>query len=94
MHWRKSLVWKIEVAKTATKQLKKLDQLAQKRILFFLRGKLEGTNNPRLYGKALRGDKIDLWHYRVGDYRLICKIDDDIVTVLVLVVGHRKEIYN
>lgn len=93
MRWRKNLAWKIEITKTAVKQLKKLDKTMQKRILFFLRERVEKTDDPRLYGKALHGDKIGLWRYRVGDYRLICNIDDDIVTVLVLCVGHRKEVY-
>ena len=48
---------------------------------------------PRYQGKALRGKKADLWRYRVGDYRIICPLQDDIVTVLVLAMGHRKEIY-
>ncbi len=93
MRWRKNLAWKIEITRTATRQIKKLDKAVQKRILSFLRVKLEKTSNPRLYGKALQGEKVNLWRYRVGDYRLICKINDDIVTVLVLSVGHRKEIY-
>lgn len=87
------MTWKIEITKTATKQIKKLDKTEQKRILTFLQSKLEKTSNPRLYGKALQGEKINLWRYRVGDYRLICKINDGVVTVLVLGVGHRKKIY-
>lgn len=66
--------------------------VAQKRIIFFLRTK-ETCHNPRQQGKALRGDKAELWRYRVGDYRIICQIEDEVVTVLVLGVGHRKEVY-
>lgn len=87
------MAWKIEITKSATKQMQKLDKAIQRRIVSFLREKLEKTNNPRSYGKALQGEKISLWRYRVDDYRLICKINDDIVTVLVLAVGHRKEVY-
>lgn len=93
MSWRKNLVWKIEIAQTAAKQIQKLDKETQRRIISFLRNKLENTSNPRLYGKALKFEKAGLWRYRVGDYRLICEIKDEIVTVLVLCVGHRKKIY-
>ena len=87
------MTWKIKVAKTAIKQLKKIDKTAQKRIVTFLKTKLETTKNPRQYGKALRGKKGELWRYRVGDYRLICSIEDKTVTILVLTLGHRKEVY-
>ena len=87
------MAWKIKISTTATKQLKKLDKNAKQRIITFLRDKIECTNNPRIYGKALKGEKADLWRYRVGDYRLICHICDNSITVLVLAVGHQKEIY-
>ena len=54
---------------------------------------LAGNPNPRLSGKALKGEKGELWRYRVGDYRLICQLQDAYCIVLVLVVGHRKEVY-
>jgi mRNA interferase RelE/StbE len=59
----------------------------------FLRERLEPAINPRQCGKPLRGEKRDLWRYRVGDYRLTCDIQDEKVIVLVLEVGHRKDIY-
>ncbi len=83
---------KIEISQTAVRQLKKLDKVVQKRILSFLR-KLGQSNQPRIQGKALKGDKSTLWRYRVNDYRLICHIIDETVTVLVLAIGHRKDIY-
>lgn len=85
--------WKVEVSRTAEKQISKLDRVAQSAIIKFLRRKLDGAENPRQWGKPLRGDKKDLWRYRVGDYRLICDVQYGRVTVLVLEVAHRKEAY-
>jgi mRNA interferase RelE/StbE len=87
------LAWRIEITRTATKQITKLGQQAQKSILRFLRGRLAGTDNPRQWGRALQGEKRGLWRYRVGDYRLICDIQDQKITILVLELGHRKEVY-
>ncbi len=87
------MAWIVNVTKTAAKQIKKLDRTAQKRILSFLNTKVENSKNPRKQGKALRGKHEELWRYRVGDYRLICKIEDNTLTVLLLAVGHRKEVY-
>lgn len=84
--------WQIEIKKSAAKQIQKLDAVVQKRIVSFL-GQLATSVNPRLSGKALKGEKGELWRYRVGDYRLICQLQDSQMIVLVLVVGHRKEVY-
>ena len=81
------------ISKTAAKQFKKLDKTAQKRILTFLHEKVENAANPRAQGKALRGKHGELWRYRIGDYRVICNIDDDTITLLVLAIGHRKTVY-
>jgi mRNA interferase RelE/StbE len=87
------LAWRIEITRTATKQITKLDQQAQKSILRFLRERLAGADNPRQWGRALQGEKRGLWRYRVGDYRLICDIQDQKITILVLELGHRKDVY-
>jgi mRNA interferase RelE/StbE len=87
------LVWTVEITRTAEKQIKKLDAPAQESIVRFLRDRLKSVENPRQWGKPLRGDKKGLWRYRVGDYRLICDIQDERITVLVLEVAHRKDIY-
>lgn len=87
------MAWTINISATAVKQLKKLDKTAQKRIVSFLHTKIEVTHNPRQQGKALKGDKGGLWRYRLGDYRIICQIQDEIITLLVLEVGHYKEVY-
>lgn len=85
--------WRIEITRTAEKQITKLDRGAQKSILRFLRERVAGAEDPRQLGKALQGEKRGLWRYRVGDYRLICDIQGERVTVLVLEVGHRKDVY-
>ena len=85
--------WKIEITRGAEKQIKKLDRAAQAAILRFLRERLQSAENPRQLGKPLQGEKGGLWRYRVGDYRLICDIQDRKITVLVLRVGHRKDVY-
>jgi mRNA interferase RelE/StbE len=87
------LVWTIEITRTAERQIKRLDRPAQKSIVRFLRERLKSAENPRQWGKPLHGDKQGLWRYRVGDYRLICDIQDEKITVLVLEVGHRKDVY-
>jgi len=85
--------WRIEITRTATKQITKLDRQAQESILKFLRERLSQADDPRQWGKALQGEKRGLWRYRVGDYRLICDIQDARITILVLELGHRKDIY-
>ena len=88
-----SKVWRIEITQTAEKQITKLSRSVQKSIQRFLRERLTPAVNPRQWGKPLQGEKRGLWRYRVGDYRLICDIQDEKVVVLVLRVGHRKDIY-
>jgi len=91
------LEWKLSFLPKEQKQLQSLDALAQKRILKFLHERLlaspDPSFDPRTLGKALTGELEGLWRYRVGDYRLICRIEDWAVTILVLEIGHRREIY-
>ena len=87
------MAWRIEITRTATKQITKLDHRAQGSILRFLRERLSHADNPRQWGRALQGEKRGLWRYRVGDYRLICDIQDEKITILVLELGHRKDVY-
>jgi mRNA interferase RelE/StbE len=87
------LAWRIEITRTAEKHIAKLDRVAQKSIYHFLRDRLAPSENPRQWGKPLHGEKRGLWRYRVGDFRLICDIQDEQITVLGLEVGHRKEIH-
>jgi mRNA interferase RelE/StbE len=86
------LTWKIKWEDFAVKQLRKLDKQIEKRVISYL--KKVALENPRQQGKPLSGDKPRLWRYRMGEYRIICRIMDDELIVLVIAVGHRKEIYN
>jgi len=88
------MAWKIELSATAARELDKLDAPQAKRILKFLKERLSPLENPRSIGQALRGSEFgEFWKYRVGDYRLICRIEDDRLLILVLRVGHRREVY-
>lgn len=87
------MAWKIEIDKKALKGIAALDKSIQKRLMFFLRDRLAKIENPRSIGEALQGQLRKFWKYRVGDYRLVCRIEDKTVTVLVLRVDHRKEVY-
>lgn len=78
----------------ALKELKKLDRRTAFFITGWVRKNLEGCENPRLRGKALSANRRGQWRYRVGDYRLIAEIQDDKVVVLILTVGHRREVYD
>lgn len=87
------MAWKIEYAGTARKQLRKLDKAMARRILDFMDERVAASDDPRLVGKALKGPLGDLWSYRVGDFRILCDIQDGKLIVLVLQVGNRREVY-
>lgn len=78
----------------AKKQLKKMDKYVALFILKEMQKTLNNIENPRYIGKALTGNKKGLWRYRVGDYRVICHIDDTSLIILALEIGHRKSIYH
>ena len=88
------MAWKIEIDPTADHELSKLDRQAAKRIIKFLHKRIAPLEDPRIIGEALKGSHLgDFWKYRVGDYRVIVHIEDDVLLVLVLRVGHRKSVY-
>ncbi|MGD0097379.1 MAG: type II toxin-antitoxin system RelE/ParE family toxin [Terracidiphilus sp.] len=87
------MVWKIDYAETAKKQLRKLGKPVARRILDFMDERVAPSDDPRAMGKALKGPLGELWRYRVGDYRVICDIQDRVLTVLVLQIGNRREVY-
>jgi len=85
------MAWKIEFARSAEKELSKIESQATRRILRFLKERV--ANDPRSVGEPLKGELSEFWRYRVGDYRLYATIQDEQVTVLVVKVGHRREVY-
>jgi mRNA interferase RelE/StbE len=87
------MTWKIEFDNRARKELRKFDAETQSRILKWLRQTIATVDNPRRTGKALKGRLRGLWRYRVGNYRLICQIQDEHVMVLVVRVSHRGSVY-
>ena len=88
------MVWIIKFDPRAKKELKKLDRSVQQRILTYLKNKVAVEENPRRFGANLKGDKSGLWRYRIGNYRVICQLIDENMTVLVVKVGHRKAVYD
>ena len=85
--------YKILFDRNADKQLKKIDKTQQRIIVNWITKNLENTNDPRVFGKTLKGNLKDYWRYRVGDYRIIAEINDDEVKILIIEIGHRKDIY-
>jgi mRNA interferase RelE/StbE len=85
------LGYKIEIKASAKKELARLDRQMQRRLLVFL-SELGDVENPRISGIAMQGGER-AWRYRVGDYRMIAEIDDDIITIYIIKIGHRREVY-
>lgn len=75
------------------KEFRKLDKYTQKMIRGWIDKNLVGTSNPRIHGKGLTANRSGQWRYRIGDYRLICQIEDNELIILALTVGHQREIY-
>jgi mRNA interferase RelE/StbE len=87
-------IWRVEFDRAAARDLRKLGAEAQRIILRYLRTRIATAEDPRRFGKPLLGDLKGLWRYRVGDYRIVAKIEDDRFVVLVVTVGHRREVYD
>lgn len=87
------MAWTIEYADAARKQLRKLDRATAQRIDRYLAERVAPLDDPRALGKALSGPLGELWRYRVGDYRVIVELRQNVLTVLVLRIGHRREVY-
>jgi mRNA interferase RelE/StbE len=88
------LAWQISLSASAEKQLGKLDRPVARRILTFLRERVAPLDDPRAIGEALRGSDLgEFWKYRVGDWRLICEIQDKQILITVLSLGNRREVY-
>jgi len=88
------MAWRVEFSKGAQKDLTKLDAPGRGRVLRFLADRVQGSDDPRTLDEALKGPVVGrYWKYRVGDYRIICDIQDALLLVLVVRIGHRREIY-
>ena len=87
------MAWTIEYDPRALNDLKKLDRTIQREILDYMDQRVAKAKDPRDFGKPLRASKFGLWRYRVRGYRIICKLDENRLVVLLLAVGHRSTIY-
>jgi mRNA interferase RelE/StbE len=86
-------IWRVELDCEAARDLRKLGREAERAVLRYLRERVATSENPRRFGRPLTGDFKGLWRYRVGDYRIVASIEDDRFVVLVVTVGHRREVY-
>ena len=86
--------YKVILSEKARKALKKLDKQTSSLIIGWIEKNLEGCENPRIHGIGLVSNRSGQWRYRIGDYRLICEIQDKKIIIYVLEVGHRKRIYD
>lgn len=85
--------WAYRFDERALKELKKLGHPAQRDVIAYLDERVAGAADPRRFGKELKSDLAGLWRYRIGDYRILCQIIDHELLVLVVAVGHRKDVY-
>ena len=87
-------IWRVEFDRDAARDLRKLGADAQRRVLRYLRERIATAQDPRRFGRPLTGDLKGLWRYRVGDFRIVASVEDDRFVVLVVTVGHRREVYD
>ena len=85
--------YQVRFEQRAKKALKKMDKAQTSFIMAWIARNLVDTDNPRRHGKALTANQTGKWRYRVGDYRLICDISDETITILILEIGHRSKVY-
>lgn len=86
--------YSIETTPKFEREFKKLDRYTQRMIKAWIEKNLVGCENPRQHGKGLTANRSGQWRYRIGDYRLLCFIEDDALIILALSVGHRRDVYN
>lgn len=88
------MAWTIEITPEAAKQIKNLGGSEGKRIRDYLRNRIAPLEDPRQLGKPLKGSDLGhLWRYRVGDWRILCSLEDDRLVILVVALGHRRDVY-
>lgn len=85
--------FRVETTSRFDKEFKKLDKYTQRMLKAWIEKNLVDCEDPRLHGKGLTENRNGQWRYRIGDYRIICEIQDDALIILALSVGHRRDIY-
>lgn len=88
------MTYHVELTEQARKALKKMDRQTAKMLTAWIRKNLEGCTDPRQHGKGLTANRSGQWRYRVGDYRILADIQDDKIVILILTIGHRREVYS
>lgn len=86
-------MYKVLYTEEAIKNLKKLDKYTKQILFSWIEKKLSGCENPRAFGKPLTANHKGKWRYRVGDYRILCEINDAEITILIVTIGHRRDVY-
>lgn len=86
--------WDYNISSRALKELKKLGYVPSQQIINFLDERIRNAEDPRVFGKSLKGDLGEYWRYRIGDYRLLCELKDRELIVLVVKAGHRRDVYD
>ena len=87
------MAYRVEYSKAALKQLKKMDRFDARIITSWIGKNLEGCDDPRAHGKGLTANRSGEWCYRVGDYRILCSIEDDVLVIEVFSIGHRSSVH-
>lgn len=88
-----TMKYRVETTSRFDKEFKKLDKYTMKMIKAWIDKNLVNCDDPRIHGKALTANRSGQWRYRIGDYRLLCLIEDNNLVILALSVGHRREVY-
>ncbi len=86
-------MWELAFSKRAEKQLSKMDRGASRIVVAWLMKHIHGCENPHAHGKGLTENRLGEWRYRIGDYRVLCDIQEDRLVVLAINIGHRSKIY-
>lgn len=85
--------YKVEYLPPVVKTLEKMDKYTKRILIEWIEKNLVDCEDPRVHGKALTANRVGQWRYRVGDYRIITKIEDQRLVILVIAIGHRRDIY-
>ena len=86
--------YRVEYLPQVVRTLEKMNKYTKRILVEWIEKNLVGCENPRVRGKPLSANRAGQWRYRVGDYRIIVKIEDDKLVILVIAIGHRKEVYD
>lgn len=87
------MMYRVETSSRFDREFRKLDKYTQRMIKAWITKNLIGCEDPRVHGKGLTANRSSQWRYRIGEYRLICQIEDEQLVILALSVGHRRDIY-